>query len=216
MSAADKIAKVLKAAVAGARGGAKKAAGIAKESGVVGKARFDLGRGRGPYTNGMGESIPRAALEALKSGGRTAADQFSSLGASGKKQVAGLGAGMGAGGALAAMGLMSGGDDEEMAEMAMRSGLPIGGDSMESMRLAMLPRIQAQLEKEVTSGRDPSRILAKIERDVYEPLARRSNEMGEGEADDLYNLTEAMSRVLYAEASDEDKLAALYELSGVE
>lgn len=217
MAAADKILKALKKVpgVSGVTGGAKEAAGIAKEAGGFAKARYQMGRGLGRYQVGMDESVPRAALEALKGGGRVAADKFGELGASEKKQVLGT-LGLGAGGALAAMGLMSGGDDEEMAEIAMRSGLPVGGDSMASMRLAMMPSIQKKISSEVLSGRDPSRILSRIERDIYEPLARQTNEMGEGEADDLYNLTEGMARVLYADAPEQDKLAALYKLAGME
>lgn len=198
MGVASKVAGVAKSV-------GKKAANVGKRAAVAGKGMYDAKRAGGA-------GAVRSALEAAKFGAKEGAGAVGRLGPRGQ---AGL-AGMGVGGALAALGMMSGGDEAEMAEMAERSGLPLGGNSMASMRMAMLPSIQKKISSEVLSGRDPSRILSRIERDIYEPLARQTNEMGEGEADDLYNLTEGMARVLYADAPEQDKLAALYELAGME
>lgn len=215
MAAADKIIKALK----GAAGVAKKAGKqVAKDIGKVEGRAVQAGMGAHGLSKAMGSGKTKAALDALAAGTLEGGRAFSKLGPVGKLGVGAAGAAGTAGslGMLSAMGMMAGGDDEEMAEIAERSGLPLGGNSMASMRMAMMPAIQKKLSSEVLSGRDPSRILSRIERDIYEPLARQSNEMGEGEADDLYSLTEGMARVLYADAPEQDKLAALYELAGME
>lgn len=205
MAAADKVLKALKAVAGEAKATGKLAKDVVSRTGRVAKNSYAGTRAAG---KGIAESVVDAA-------GRTARDFGRNVGAMSRGDQARLG-GLGAGGALAAMGMMSGGDDEMMAEIAERSGLPVGGDSMAQMRMAMLPTIQKKISSEVLSGRDPSRILSRIERDIYNPLARQTNELGEGEADDLYNLTEGIGRVLYADAPEQDKLAALYELAGME
>lgn len=181
----------------------RKAGRIAGSAGAATKGGYDLSRA-------LGSGRGRAAIDAMMSGGAQAGSKFAGLGPRGKAAVGGGGAGA----ALAAMAMMSGGDDEAMAEMAERSGLPIGGMGMEGLRQAQLGKFRQVLESALMSADDPDDVMRAVEEKVYNPLAARSNELPEDyPADDLYGFSEKLARVLYADAPDDQKMSALYSLA---
>lgn len=214
MGAMDKIVKVAKAAGRGARRGAKNISRVAKSSAEVGRFAAEA-KAASPATDAgkIGN-----ALFGLKSGGQNAARMIGGLGMKGKAEMGAV-AGIPL---LAALGLMSGGDDDEMQAMAEASGIPMGGgeeDPVQSMRAAMIPKVKRRIMNEIESGKRPEKVLERIQNNVYGQLADANSQIaqeteGQYQADDLYKFSSALEQVLASQDTPTKKLAQLYALSG--
>lgn len=214
MGAMEEIVKVAKAAGRGAKRGAKNISRITKGSTKVGKDLYEAIRVPGGGSDNLGKAIGAAvgggANQAVRMVGKTGIKGAAEMGA-----VAGIPL-------LAALSLMSGGDEGDMADMAEASGIPMGGgdeDPVQSMRAAMIPKVKRRIMNEIESGKRPEKVLERIQNNVYSQLADANSQIaqeteGQYKADDLYKFSSALEQVLASQDTPTKKLAQLYALSG--
>lgn len=128
-------------------------------------------------------------------------------------------------GAAGGLGLMAGaslfGGDDEMQSMG--GGTPVGGTvegsgaTVSAFREAMVPKAKKKIASLIESGQSPQEALRQVESRVLMPLfedeERLRSDMPEYGGDELGSFATALAEVLQSEASETEKLGALFELS---